>query len=271
MFRRFVMVPLLALLAVPLVADNASAQGRDRDRGPPPGYDRGPPVRDVWEKLGDKSVGFGVDRDVIHVGRHEGRFRALSFEVRDNDIQFIEATVFFDRGPPQKLAFREFVRAGARSRPIDLAWGDRFIHRIEMVYRSRPGGRERAEVIVYGLRDVPPPPPPPPPPVSRWEELGCSKAGFLPDKDIIRVGRREGRFNQIQLRVFRSKVHILNLRVVYGNGQPDDIDVRRVIRPGEESRPLDLRGNGRFIDYVELYYRAEPSFRGSTKVCVFGR
>lgn len=269
MLRRSVMAPFLALLALPLAADLASAQGRDRDRGPPPGYDRGPPVRDAWEKLGDKSVGFGVDRDVIRVGRHEGRFRALAFEVRDNDIQFIEATVFFDRGPPQKLAFREFVRAGARSRPVDLAWGDRFIDRIEMVYRSRPGGRERAEVIVFGLRDLPPPPPPPP--VSRWEELGCSKAGFLPDKDVIRIGRREGRFSQIQMRVFKNKVHIINARVIYGNGEPDDLPVRSEIRDGGETRPFDVRGRDRFIDRVELYYLAQPSFKGSARVCVYGR
>ncbi|MDH4982306.1 hypothetical protein [Hyphomicrobium sp. D-2] len=87
------------------------------------------------------------------------------------------------------------------------------------------------------------PMPPPPPPVARWEELGCSKAGFLPNKDVIRAGRREGRFSQIQLRAFRNKVHILNLRVIHGNGAPDDIPVKSEIRDGGEDRPLDLKGN----------------------------
>ena len=278
MFRRSVIAPLLTLLALPMAADLASAQGYDRDRGPPPGYDRGPPPgydrgpppRDAWELLGEKSVGFGVDRDVIRVGRREGRFSKIAFEVRDNDIEFIEATVFFDRGPPQPLPVRQFVRAGTRSRPFDFAWGDRVIDRIELVYRSRPGFRERAKVAVFGLRDFAPPPPPPPP-VARWEELGCSKAGFLPDHDTIGVGRHEGRFHQIQLRVFRNKVHIINLRVIYSNGQPDDIPVRSEIRDGGESRPLDLVGGDRFIDRVELFYQAKPSFKGSAKVCVFGR
>jgi hypothetical protein len=79
MLWRSIMAPLLALLVIPLAADMASAQGRDRDRGPPgfdrdrgpPGFDRdrGPLGREQWELLGDKSVGFGVDRDVIRVGR----------------------------------------------------------------------------------------------------------------------------------------------------------------------------------------------------------
>ena len=277
MFRRSTMAPFLALLALPLMAGLASAQGYDR--GPPPGYDRGPrpdhdrgppPPRDAWELLGEKSVGFGVDRDSIRLGRHEGRFSKIGFEVRDNDIQFIEATVFFEHGPPQPLPVKEFVRAGTRSRPIDLAWGDRTIDRIELVYRSRPGSRERAKVAVFGLRDFAPPPPPPPA-AARWEELGCSKAGFLPDKDVIHVGRHEGRFRQIQLRVFRNRVHIINLRVIYGNGAPDDIPVRSEIRAGGESRPLDLAGGDRFIDRVELFYQAQPSFRGAAKVCIYGR
>jgi hypothetical protein len=142
-----------------------------------------------------------------------------------------------------------------------------------MVYRSRPSFRGRAIVEVYGRqadrgdrrgdRDDRG--------GDRWEELGCSKAGFLPDKDTIRVGRREGRFSAIQLRVTGNKVHILNLRVVYEHGPPDDIDVRSEIREGGETRPLDLRGERRAIDRVELVYLAHPNFKGSARVCVFGR
>lgn len=268
MFRRSVIVPLLSLLALPWAADITLAQGYDRDRGPPPGYDRGTPPRDAWELLGEKSVGFGVDRDVIRVGRREGRFSKIAFEVRDNDIEFIEATVFFERGPSQPLPVRQFVRAGTRSRPFDFAWGDRAIDRIELVYRSRPNFRGQAKVAVFGLRDFAPPPPPP---VARWEELGCSKAGFLPDHDTIGVGRREGRFRQIQLRAFKNKVHIINLRVIYANGAPDDIPVKSEIRDGGESRPLDLRGGDRAIDRVELFYLTQPSLKGSAKVCIYGR
>lgn len=248
--------------------------GRDfRNRSTLDVYGQKGRERDAWELLGEQSVGFGVDRDTIRVGRREGRFSKIALEVRDNDVEILDVTVFFNRGPPQNLRVRESIRAGGRTRPIDLAGGDRSIDRIELTYRARPNFRGRAKVAVFGLKDFAPPPPPPPlpPPMARWEELGCSKAGFLPDKDTIRVGRREGRFSAIQLRVSGNKVHILNLRVVYERGPPDDIDVRAEIREGGETRPLDLRGERRSIDRVELVYVAQPSFKGSAKVCVFGR
>jgi len=282
------MAPLLALLIVPIVAETASAQNRDRDRGPPPGYDRGgpppgydrgppprndrgPPPREIWEELAQSSVGFGVDRDVIRVGRREGRFSKIAFEVLNNDVQIREATVFFDRGPPQKLAVNEFIRAGARTRPIDFAWGDRFIDRIEFVYRSRPSPRGRAKVIVYGLRQLPPPPPP----VARWEELGCSKVGIKPDRDSIRVGRREGRFSAIKLAVRGSKIELIDLTVVYERGPPDQLQVRKKIGDGDETPPLDLRGErGRVIDRVDITYRQTLGLnmiKGPATVCVLGR
>lgn len=286
MLWRALLTPVVALLTTVTLIGAVSAQPRDYDRGgdrgrhgPPgagpnrPGPDRGPPVRgpqEVWELLGEQAVGFGVDRDVIRVGRREGFFSKIALEVRDNEVEILDLKVFFHRGPPQDVRVRQRIRPGDRTRPIDLVGGERVIDRIEIVYRSRPGYRGRAKVAVYGVKLVRPLPPPPPP-VARWEELGCSKAGFLPNKDVIRVGRREGRFSQIQLRAFRNKVHILNLRVIYGNGAPDDIPVKSEIRDGGESRPLDLKGNGRFIDSVELYYVAQPSFKGSAQVCIFGR
>ena len=62
-----------------------------------------------------------------------------------------------------------------------------------------------------------------------------------------------------------------DLKVVYGNGVPDDIQVRSEIRDGGQTRPLDLKGRGeRVIDRIEMTYRAKPNFKGSAKVCVEG-
>jgi hypothetical protein len=259
---RTVIASFFGLLACVMLVGTASAQPRDRDRD----RDRGPPGREVWELLSEQKVGFRVDRDVIRVGRREGRFSKIALEVRDNDVEILDLKVFFNRGAPQDVRVRQVIRAGSRTRPIDLVGNDRVIDRIEVVYRAKPNFRGAARLAVFGLKDVPPPPPGP-----RWEELGCSKAGLLPSKDVIRVGRREGRFKQLQLRVFRNKVHILNMRVIYANGAPDDIPVKSEIRDGGETRPLDLRGNNRAIDRVELVYLAQPNFKGSAQVCVFGR
>jgi hypothetical protein len=221
--------------------------------------------------LGEQSVGFGVDRDVIRVGRREGRFSALALEVRDNDVEILDLNVFFNRGPPQSLRVREQIRAGGRTRPIPLAWGERSIDRIEITYRARPSFRGRAKVAVFGLRDLPPPPPPP---SARWEELGCGKVGIKPDRDSIRVGRREGRFSAIKLAVRGNKIEIMDLTVVYDRGPPDELRVRSKIGDGGETGPLDLKGERRVIDRVDLTYRVTLGLnliKGPATVCVLGR
>lgn len=227
---------------------------------------------DSWELLGEQRVGRRTDHDTIRVGRREGRFAKIRLEVNGGDVQIRDFKVFFRHGPPQDVRVRKLIRAGGRTRPIDLHGGARVIDRIELVYRSRGHGR-RARVAVYGLqgRRGGPPPRPPRPPRAEWEELGCQEVGFGVDRDVIDVGRREGRFSAIRLRVARSDVVILNLRVDYAHGPSDDLDLRGPIRAGAETRPLDLRGASRAIRRVELVYTSMPSPRGTASVCVDGR
>jgi hypothetical protein len=104
----------------------------------------------------------------------------------------------------------------------------------------------------------------------KWEELGCQKVGFLIDRDVVKVGRHDGRFKAIRLEVSGNTVYIEDLKVVYGNGVADDIPVRSEIRDGGQTRALDLKGRDRAIDRVEMVYRAQPNFKGSAKVCVYG-
>jgi hypothetical protein len=106
---------------------------------------------------------------------------------------------------------------------------------------------------------------------ARWENLGCQKVGFLVDKDIIKVGRSEGKFKAIRLKVTGNKVHMMDLKVVYANGAPDDIPVREEIRAGGQTKALDLKGErGRAIQQIEMVYRSQPNFKGQATVCVEG-
>jgi hypothetical protein len=106
---------------------------------------------------------------------------------------------------------------------------------------------------------------------ARWERLACQKVGFVADKDVIRVGRGEGRFKSIRLQVSGNKVYMNDLKVVYSNGEPDDIPVRAEIRAGGQTRALDLRGERRAIKAIEMQYRSQPSFKGQATVCVDAR
>lgn len=232
------------------------------DRGPDRGRDR-----ESWELLGQNNIGFGTNREVIRVGR-EGRFSAIVLEVSQNEVNFQGLTVFYVGGPPQHIDIRQSISPGRRTDPIALADRGRGIDRIEFVYVRHPGFRGRANVLVYGLRSGGGPPRDA---RQRWEELGCQKVGFGADRDVIRVGRQEGRFSAIRLRVDRSDIVLISLRVVYERGSPDEYQVNTRIRAGSETQPLDLRGERRSIREIEFVYTSIPSFRGSATLCADGR
>ena len=101
-----------------------------------------------------------------------------------------------------------------------------------------------------------------------WSELGCRKVSFIgKDRDVIKVGRKEGRFRAIRLKARGNDVEMLDLKVVYANGAPDDIPVRKHIRAGSQTGPLDLKGRDRAIDSVEMVAKQRIS---SANVCVEG-
>jgi hypothetical protein len=104
-----------------------------------------------------------------------------------------------------------------------------------------------------------------------WVELGCKQVSFLGvDRDTIHVGRREGRFKAIRLLARGNDVEMLDLRVIYANGAPDDVPVRALIRQGTRTRPLDLRGWERSIRRIDMVYAKRLNFRGLATVCVEG-
>jgi hypothetical protein len=85
-----------------------------------------------------------------------------------------------------------------------------------------------------------------------WDLLGEQKVNFGVDRDIIRVGRREGKFRAIKLRVADNDIEMLDLKVIYANGAPDDIRLRQKMRKNSETRTIDLKGNTRVIREIQL-------------------
>jgi hypothetical protein len=266
---------IVAALAMMLVLMGALASTADAQRWRERERERG------WLLLGEKEVGFGVDRDVIRIGQGEDwyrdrRFRTLHFVAEGNDVHMMSIRLVYFNGFGEDFRVDQLIRQGD-DLPIDLRGDRSYIRAIEMVYRSRPNFRGQAVVRVFGepARFGPGPGPRPDRPgpgAGRdWEELGCKQVSlFGKDRDSINVGRREGRFKAIRLHVRGADVEMLNLRVIYSNGEPDNLEVRNVIRQGERTRPLDLRGWERSIDRVDMVYRTIPNFKGLAQVCVEG-
>lgn len=214
-----------------------------------------------WVPLGQQTVGFRVDRDVINIGQSEDwyrsrTFRALHFIAERNDVYMMSVRVVYLNGFAEEFRVDRLIRQGTEM-PIDLRGERSFLKQIEMTYRSRPDFRGEAVIRVFGeaARRFGGPPGPP---VGgdNWTELGCQEVNlFGRDRDTIRVGRRDGRFRAIRLFVRGADVEMLDLKVIYANGQPDDIPVKNLIRAGERTRPLDLVGRERAINRIEMAYR----------------
>lgn len=102
-----------------------------------------------WEKLGERWVDGKVDRDAIHVGAREGRFRRVMIKVEHSALELFDIKFVFGDGsefsPDTRLVFNK----DTRSRVIDLPGAARIIRRVEYRAANLPGGG-RAQVEVWG-------------------------------------------------------------------------------------------------------------------------
>ena len=91
-----------------------------------------------------------------------------------------------------------------------------------------------------------------------WKVLGVIKADKGLDRDEVSVSAKRA-YRQIKLKADAADVVIESLHVVYGSGEPDKIDVRKTLRAGTTTFPLDLKGGDRFIRKIVLWYKTPPS------------
>lgn len=215
-----------------------------------------------WNRIGEIIVKPRVEREIIRVNPREDAFRRLGVRAFDGDVEIIELNIRYGNKEVERVRVGKVVRAGTGLPPIEMPGRVRRLREIEVVYR--PFGPARIELVGreggFG----------PGPGAGNWQELGCAKVGFLEGKDVIRVGRKEGAFRAIKLSVRGNKLRLERLRVVYANGQAEDLAVRTVIPEGAETRPIDLSGRHRGIDYIELRYIPQISFGGRATVCALG-
>jgi len=211
-----------------------------------------------WQQLGQITYRAEPQRGVISVA-NAGRVQAIRIEVQQNDVEISNVRVVFANNASEDFRLGQLIRAGSMSPPIRLP-GNRQVRDIIITYVPRGPARI---IVAADTRGGPPEP--------QWAELGCKSIGFLIDRDIIKVGRKEGRFSSLRVRVRGNDIMLFRLGVVYGNGKRDTLDVKTNIKAGSETKPIGLRGENRGIDQIELIYGSRPGFGGKATVCVDGR
>lgn len=103
----------------------------------------------------------------------------------------------------------------------------------------------------------------------RWLYLGKAHVDGEHDHDEIQVGVRDGRFRAVQLRVSGGTIDFQKVIAHFGNGTQEELVFRERIPSGGRTRPIDLPGERRVIQNVELWYSKE-SWHRRPKVELFG-
>jgi len=260
---------------------------------PPPVVVTPPPVahpvtwdKNGWELLGTQKVNGKIDHDQIHVGVAEGLWDKLTVVVEDSDIELHSFVITFGNKETLDVHFKHFFREGQRTSVIDLGGqnGKRKIRFIDNTYGNIPGGGD-ATVQVWGHQppkgqggngptaDQPPPPPPTNEPAfdpTGWVLLGSEVVNGKKDHDLIKVGKKLGKFDQVTIVVSDSDIDLDDFIVTFGNGETFDPKVKHTFKEGARSRAIDVPGQNRFIKTIELKYANLPG-GGKATVQVYGR
>lgn len=105
-------------------------------------------ARSGWDKLGERWVNGSADRDVIHVGRGDGRFAKIQLVVEHSALELYDVDVVFGDGSHFSPNTRLTFGSNSTTRVIDLPGGTRAIRRVEFRYGNLPGGG-RAQVELW--------------------------------------------------------------------------------------------------------------------------
>ena len=197
---------------------------------------------------------------VFRLNPEDRMIRAMRIEARGGTADIQNVRLIYRNGESERIRIRERLRPGAMTgiirkqnrgplREVEVNYIPQ--GQVTLVLRadSRPGGE--------------------PPPVANWNELGCKSVGFLIDRDVVTVDSQDF-YRALRLRSTGFDIEMLELGVRFANGQKDSYRVNAIIRSGERSRPIDLRGERRRITAIEFIYRSLGISTRKTKLCVDG-
>lgn len=295
MFRRLV-VALSVILATGVWLTSAEAHRRHRQHSH---YDS-----ERLVVIAEQDVDLGLDKYSIDVSMAKGGYKGIrvkNAQGRLFDLRSVQ--VIYSDGTVHNEDRQIDMWAGERSRLINPTEDSKFIDRVNIT--QEPGeGRGRLQILgvqdgdgrsldrggsggrsSVAVRD-------------RYEEsttipvrptsekpstatpgratkggevlFGAQYVGFGVDRDVIRVGQEIGKFDRIRLRVLDNDIHINELKIVYENGETDELAVNADIPKNSRTNWIDLKGT-RFIKEIQMVYRSRPSFKGQARIEVFGQ
>jgi hypothetical protein len=105
----------------------------------------------------------------------------------------------------------------------------------------------------------------------RWEFLGKRAVDYGLDRDVIPVTWRDGAFDGLKFEVKGGALNMRKCIVHFENGGKQEIELRHNFGKGSDSRIVDLRGNNRLVEKIELWYDTKNIARNKAVILVYGR
>ena len=103
-----------------------------------------------WEKLGQRRVNYGLDRDEILVTAREGRFTALRLRAEIAPINLHRVVVHYANGNTQEINVGQVLRPGTNSPVLNLPGNRRIITKVVFWYDTRNLAARRGRVELWG-------------------------------------------------------------------------------------------------------------------------
>ena len=97
-----------------------------------------------WRLLGDAWVSGQFERQIIRVGKYEGRVARVMLVITYSNLEVGDVVIQFGNGQRWSPGLRHSFADGSRSRAIDLPGHVRFIRGVELVHGAVSAGRTRA-------------------------------------------------------------------------------------------------------------------------------
>jgi hypothetical protein len=137
---------LLLLVALPACTVGYAPPPAGPATAPPPSV-AGHPDMTGWRLLGDGWVTGQFERQIVRVGKYEGRVARVMLVIMGSNLDVGDVVIQFGNGQRWSPGLRHSFGDGSRSRAIDLPGHVRFIRGVELVHGAvSAGGRAHAEI-----------------------------------------------------------------------------------------------------------------------------
>lgn len=247
-------------------------------------------ARDKTVVIGKATLDLASSGTTIDVSSAPGAYRGLRLGVRKGaTASFTRIQFIFSDGTTVSVDKAFKLEAGERTRTFEQD-GNHFVDKV--IIATAPGsGKAEIEVlgvqtkagarmargkpasgIITGTATPNKPDPSEPGAVKDGNDVmfGYQNVGFAIDRDVIKVGGDVGKFGRIRLRVIGNDIHIDSLRVIYVDGESEDIAIDADVRANTKTGWFDLNRND-FIREIQMVYSSRANLKGQARVEVTGQ